>query len=55
MERSIKPEDLKATLAESHLIDVRRQADRDASNEDLPGASWHDPDVFAAYRGNNES
>lgn len=41
MERTIKPQDL--NLTGTHLIDVRRKEDRDASSEQLPGASWHDP------------
>lgn len=49
MERTIKPEALKAALANMHLIDVRRAADRDASSEQLPGAIWHDPEKFAEW------
>ncbi len=44
MERTIKPEALKSQLADKHLIDVRRAADRDASKEQLPGSAWHDPE-----------
>ncbi len=49
MERSIKPEALKAALADKHLIDVRRATDRDASREQLPGATWHDPEKLAEW------
>ncbi|MBI4742762.1 MAG: sulfurtransferase [Betaproteobacteria bacterium] len=49
MERIIKPETLKAELATRHLIDVRRAADRDASPEQLPGATWHDPEKLAEW------
>ena len=49
MERTIKPEALKAALAEKHLIDVRRKADLDASSEALPGATWHDPEKLAEW------
>jgi rhodanese-related sulfurtransferase len=49
MERSVKPEALKGKLAEKHLIDVRRAADRDASAEQLPGATWHDPEKLAEW------
>jgi rhodanese-related sulfurtransferase len=49
MERSIKPEALKDAVAHAHLIDVRRKADRDASGEQLPGATWHDPEQLAAW------
>jgi rhodanese-related sulfurtransferase len=51
MERTIKPESLKAELAGKHLIDVRRKADLDASSEALPGASWHDPEQLEQWAG----
>lgn len=50
MERSIKPEDLKAELAGKHLIDVRRPTDCAASLEQLPGATWHDPSDIDGWR-----
>lgn len=49
MERTIKPETLKSELAGKHLIDVRRQADLDASSEQVPGAAWHDPEQLASW------
>lgn len=49
MERTIKPEALNADLADKHLIDVRRAADRDASTELIPGAAWHDPEKLADW------
>lgn len=49
MNRTVKPEDLKPALADKHVIDVRRQADREASAEALPGASWHDPEKLAEW------
>jgi rhodanese-related sulfurtransferase len=49
MERTIKPEALKAALAYKYLIDVRRKADLDASAEQLPGATWHDPEQLADW------
>lgn len=49
MERTIKPDTLKPALADKHLIDVRRAADRDASSEQLPGATWHDPEKIADW------
>jgi rhodanese-related sulfurtransferase len=56
MERSINPAAL--ALTGKHLIDVRRAADRDASNEQIPGALWHDRekigDWSAALPGNKE-
>lgn len=44
MERSIPPQSLKKSLADWHVLDVRRQTDLDTASEQLPGASWHDPD-----------
>lgn len=49
MERIIKPENLKTTLADKHLIDVRRKVDLDASSEALPGATWYDPEKLAEW------
>jgi rhodanese-related sulfurtransferase len=51
MERSVTPDVLKSQLAGVHLIDVRRSADRDASTEALPAASWHDPEQLAQWAG----
>ena len=37
----IDPATPKAILADQHLIiDVRRQADRNASSESIPGVTW---------------
>lgn len=47
MDRTVKPQDL--DLAGKHLIDVRRVADREASIEQIPGASWHDPEKLADW------
>lgn len=52
MERTIKPEMLKAALADKHLIDVRRKADLDASSEQIPGATWHNPENLAEWAKN---
>jgi len=49
MERTIKSDTLKGALDDKHLIDVRRAADRDASTEQLPGATWHDPEKLAEW------
>ena len=51
MERSITPDTLKTQLTAVHLIDVRRKADRDASTDVLPGATWHDPEQLAQWAG----
>ena len=47
MERTFKP--LGLALAGKHLIDVRRKEDREASPEQLPGATWHDPSDIAHW------
>lgn len=52
MDRTIKPATLKAILADKHLIDVRRQADLDASSESIPGATWHDPEQLGEWAKN---
>lgn len=49
MERSIHPETLKNALADTHLIDVRRAADRADSTEQILGAVWHDPEKIAEW------
>lgn len=51
MERTIKPETLKSSLNDKHLIDVRRTSDLDTSTEALPGATWHDPAKIAEWAG----
>ncbi len=50
MDRTIKPATLKAILADKHLIDVRRQADLDASSESIPGATWHDSEQLGEWQ-----
>lgn len=49
MERIIKPETLKHELNGKYLLDVRRGNDRDASSEQLEGASWKDPEKLAEW------
>jgi len=49
MERTINPESLKIELAGKHIIDVRRKNDLDASTEQVPGATWHDPEQLAQW------
>ncbi len=49
MQRTIHPDDLKQKMAALHLIDVRRAADLAASAEQLPGASWHDPEKIGEW------
>ncbi len=49
MERSIPPDTLKRILAGQFVLDVRRAADRDASPEQLAGATWRDPEKLAEW------
>ena len=49
MERTIKPQDLKATLDAVTLIDVRRKSDLDNDTSKLPGATWHDPEQIETW------
>ena len=49
MERTIKPQDLKATLDDVTLIDVRRKSDLDNDTSKLPGATWHDPEQIETW------
>lgn len=51
MERTIKPELLQQQLSGMHMIDVRRKADLDASSEQVPGASWRDPEQLEQWAG----
>jgi rhodanese-related sulfurtransferase len=51
MERTIKPEMLQQQLSRTHIIDVRRKGDLDASSEQVPGASWHDPEQLEKWAG----
>ncbi|MBU0594557.1 MAG: sulfurtransferase [Gammaproteobacteria bacterium] len=51
MERTIKSEMLQRQLSVTHIIDVRRKADLDASSEQVPGASWHDPVQLEQWAG----
>lgn len=48
MQRSISPQSLK-NLTDWHILDVRRQSDLDASSEQLPGATWHDPEQVTEW------
>jgi rhodanese-related sulfurtransferase len=51
MERTIKPETLKTELAGKFILDVRRSADLAASDEQIAGAHWHDPEKLADWSG----
>lgn len=51
MERTIKPEDFKAIADQAMVLDVRRRADIDASNEAIPGALWKDPELIDQWIG----
>ena len=49
MERTIKPQVLKANLDAVTLIDVRRKSDLDSDTSKLPGATWYDPEQIEAW------
>ena len=51
MQRSISPQSLKNLIhrADWHILDVRRQSDLNASSEQLPGATWHDPEQVTEW------
>ena len=49
MERTIKAQDLKSTIANVTLIDVRRKSDLDSDPSKLPGATWHDPEQIETW------
>ena len=44
MQRTIKPEEFTTIANQATVLDVRRRADIDASNESIPGATWKDPE-----------
>ncbi len=44
MERTITPEQLKATLTTTLVLDVRRESDYGASGEVIPGSLWKNPE-----------
>ena len=44
MERAITPQHLKAQLANTLVLDVRRQNDYDASTEAIPSSTWKNPE-----------
>ena len=51
MERTITPEDFKAIADSAMVLDVRRETDREASNETIPGAFWKDPEQIDQWIG----
>ena len=51
MERTLSPEDFKAIADSAMVLDVRRRADLDASNETVPGAFWKDPEHIDQWIG----
>lgn len=44
MNRTLTADELKAAQTQIKLIDVRRQSDREADPEAIPGATWRDPE-----------
>lgn len=51
MQRTIKPEAFKTIAEQATVLDVRRRADLDVSNEAIPGASWKDPEQIDQWIG----
>lgn len=51
MQRTIKPEEFTTIANQATVLDVRRRADIDASNESIPGASWKDPEQIDQWIG----
>lgn len=51
MQRTIKPEEFTTIAGQATVLDVRRRADIDASNEVIPGASWKDPEQIEQWIG----
>ncbi len=49
MERSIKPQDLKANFKDITLIDVRRKTDLETDTTKLSGATWYDPEQVETW------
>ena len=49
MERTITPQHLKAQLANTLVLDVRRQNDFDASTEAVPGSTWKNPEQIDTW------
>ena len=49
MERTIKPDHLKAQLAHTIVLDVRRQQDYEASPEAIPGSRWKNPEQLGTW------
>lgn len=49
MDRTIAPDTLKTELAGKYVLDVRRAADHAASNEQLAGANWKNPEDIAQW------
>lgn len=49
MNRTIKPEQLKAQINSKLILDVRREADRAASAEQLANAQWQNPEHVSVW------
>jgi len=49
VDRSSKPEILKAELSGKYILDVRRVGDLAASSEQLAGAHWKDPEKLDVW------
>lgn len=49
MNRTIKPEQLKTEITGKFILDVRREADRAASAEQLANAQWKNPEQISVW------
>ena len=49
MERTIKPEDLRAAGDSTLILDVRREGDYAASSESVPRSVWRNPEQIDAW------
>jgi len=49
MERTMTPADLAVALDTTLVLDARRQADYDTSQEALPGSTWYNPEQIDAW------
>ncbi|MDQ1363510.1 MAG: hypothetical protein QG652_1371 [Pseudomonadota bacterium] len=49
MNRTIKPEQLKNEITGKFILDVRREADRAASTEQIANAQWKNPEQITQW------
>ena len=49
MNRTVKPSEAKSILPQALVLDVRRKADYDSDPQQIPGATWKDPEQVAQW------